>query len=244
MEAAMPLLDHFHPPITPHHRWESFHSNWATRLADSINARLPPGFLVEETTHSGRAFQIDVATYEQEPAQPLSNGPAVATAPVVWAPPAPAQTMPAVFPATFAVRVFSTAEGLKLVAAIELVSPSNKDRPDERRAFATKCASLLHQGVSLIIADIVTTRRANLHNEMLAVMEADQRFRLPTELSLYAVAYRPVLRGESPEIDLWPVPLALGGALPTLPLRLTGDLFIPVDFEATYQEACRHRRLA
>jgi hypothetical protein len=29
-----------------------------------------------------------------------------------------------------------------------------------------------------------------------------------------------------------------------LPLRLTGDLFIPVDFEAAYQEACRRRRLA
>jgi hypothetical protein len=27
-------------------------------------------------------------------------------------------------------------------------------------------------------------------------------------------------------------------------LRLTGDLFVPVDFEATYQEACRRRRLA
>jgi len=32
--------------------------------------------------------------------------------------------------------------------------------------------------------------------------------------------------------------------LPTLPLRLTGDLFVAVDFEAAYQEACRRRRLA
>jgi hypothetical protein len=28
-----------------------------------------------------------------------------------------------------------------------------------------------------------------------------------------------------------------------MPLRLTGDLFVPVDFEATYMEACRRRRL-
>ena len=39
-------------------------------------------------------------------------------------------------------------------------------------------------------------------------------------------------------------PLALGDPLPTLPLRLTGDLFVPVDFDAAYQEACRRRRLA
>ena len=27
-----------------------------------------------------------------------------------------------------------------------------------------------------------------------------------------------------------------------MPLRLTGDLFVPVEFEATYQETCRQRR--
>ena len=32
----MPLLDHFRPPLYPRHHWESFHSNWATRLADAL----------------------------------------------------------------------------------------------------------------------------------------------------------------------------------------------------------------
>jgi pimeloyl-ACP methyl ester carboxylesterase len=32
----MPLLDHFHPPLHPHHHWESFHSNWATRIAPAL----------------------------------------------------------------------------------------------------------------------------------------------------------------------------------------------------------------
>ena len=39
----MPLLDHFRPPLTPHPSWESFPSNWATRIADGLNERLPPG---------------------------------------------------------------------------------------------------------------------------------------------------------------------------------------------------------
>lgn len=46
-----------------------------------------------------------------------------------------------------------------------------------------------------------------------------------------------------PEIDLWPVRCAVGSPLPTLPLRLTGDLFVPVDFEVAYTEACRRRRI-
>ena len=67
---------------------------------------------------------------------------------------------------------------------------------------------------------------------------------MPAPTTLYAVAYRPVLRGEQAEIDIWPATFAVGDPLPELPLRLTGDLFVPVGFEATYQEACRRRRLS
>jgi hypothetical protein len=152
--------------------------------------------------------------------------------------------MPAAFPDTFEVRVFNTAAGLTLVAVVELVSPGNKDRPAERRAFAAKCASYLAQGVSLIVVDIVTSRLANLHNEVMRLMEAAPDLDFPDGVNLYAAAYRPVRRDEREEIDLWLRRLAVGELLPTLPLRLTGDLFIPVDFEAAYQEACRRRRLA
>jgi hypothetical protein len=61
---------------------------------------------------------------------------------------------------------------------------------------------------------------------------------------LYAVAYRPVLRNDREEIDLWPASLKVGAPLPLLPLRLTGDLFVPVNFEETYVEACQRLKLA
>jgi hypothetical protein len=243
----MPLLDHFHAPVHPRHHWESFHSNWATRLADALNEKwLPPEFLAEELTHSGTHLEIDIATFEQNspPSGSSPNGNVAATiSPPVWAPPAPVHTMPALFPETFEVRVFANTGGLTLVAAIELVSPGNKDRPEERQAFATKCACYLHQGISLIIMDIVTSRRGNLHNDTMRLMGAPPEMDFPAEVDLYAVAYRPVQRQERSEIDLWPVCCAVGAPLPVLPLRLTGDLFVPVDFETTYQEACRRRRL-
>jgi len=241
----MPLFDHFQPPLFPHHHWESFHSNWATRIADGIAAVLPAEFQVEEHTHAGVGFEIDVATFQDQssPADIASAGSALATlAAPAYAPPIPDRTMPAVFPETFEVRVFSTAAGLTLVGVIELVSPGNKDRPSERLAFATKCASYLAQGVSLIVMDVVTNRHANLHNEIMHLMEVPD-LDFPGEVSLYAAAYRPVRRGQHEEIDVWMRPLALSAPLPTLPLRLTGDLFVPVDFEAAYQEACRRRRL-
>jgi hypothetical protein len=129
------------------------------------------------------------------------------------------------------------------VGAIELVSPGNKDRAEERLAFATRCANYLYQGVSVVLIDVVTRRRANLHNEIIRLMQASPELELPAEVELYAVSYRPVLRQERPEIDLWTEVCQVGAPLPTMPLRLTADLFVPVEFEVSYREACRRRRL-
>jgi hypothetical protein len=147
------------------------------------------------------------------------------------------------FPDSFEVRVYAASGGLTLVAVIELVSPANKDRPEERQAFSAKCASYLHQGIALIVMDVVTSRKGNLHYDAMHLLGMDAAQDFAQDVNLYAVAYRPVRRQDRQEIDLWPVPLAVGHPLPVLPLRLTGDLFVPVDFEATYQEACRHRRI-
>jgi hypothetical protein len=247
----MPLLDHFHSPLDERYPWESFHSGWATRIADQLSDRLPAEFVVAEHTHSGNHLEIDVATFEQcsAPGPREMGGAAVgvvaaATLATAWAPPEPLHVVPAIFPDVFEVQVFSTCSGFTLVGAIELISPGNKDRTDARRAFTTKCAAYLHQGVCVIIVDIVTNRRANLHNELVRSLVPAQPPDMPGDPSLYAIAYRPVLRRDRPQIEIWPATLAVGDPLPTLPLRLTGDMFVPVDFEAAYLEACRRRRLA
>jgi hypothetical protein len=242
----MPLLDHFHPPLIAERRWESFHSNWATKIADALTERwLPPNYIAEEHAYIGPSVEIDVGTFERDSStgEESGGGTVVKAGPKVWTPPAPDAVVPSVFPDTFEVRVLSTDTGPKLVAAIELISPGNKDRATESRAFAVKCASYLYQGISLIIVDIVTSRRANLHNEILRVMEAAEVLQLEPEVALYAVAYRPLHRAGKDEIDTWRSPLALHQPLPTLPLSLRADLVIPVDFEATYAEACRRKRL-
>lgn len=242
----MPLLDHFHPPLDQRFHWESFHSNWATRLADAIAALLPPEFQVEEHCHIGPGIEIDVASFQEsaEPPEIPKNGSPVQTQTALsWTPPAAQFTMPAVFPDTFEVRVFSTMGGLTLVGAVELISPGNKDRPLQRRAFAAKCAAYLQQGVSLVVIDVVTSRRANLHNETLRLIEADPQHEMANDANLYAAAYRPVEREGRSEIDVWTARFSIGDGLPTMPLRLTGELFVPVDFETSYQEACSRRRM-
>ncbi|MFN4258972.1 MAG: DUF4058 family protein [Gemmataceae bacterium] len=243
----MPLRDHFHPPLYPLRHWESVHAMWSSCLTELLNGQwLPPGYFAETMTHANARVEIDVATYESLTVSPSEDGGGTATlAARVWTPPAPARTLPLqiVFPETYEVRVFAEEPGATLVAAIELVSPGNKDRPEARQGFAVKSANYLGQGVSLIMVDVVTGRTTNLHNAMMDLMLAGEDARMANDPPLYAVAYRPVLREEREEIDVWWAELAVGSPLPTLPLRLTGDLFIPIDLEMTYEETCRRLRL-
>lgn len=243
----MPLLDHFHPPLAPLRHWEGFHSRWASALADALNPQLPDRYFAEPQTSSGMRVEVDVATFESvsSPASPSPRNGNVATLPAApaWVPPAAVLAMPCVVPATFAVRVFHDDGGARLVGAIELASPGNKDRPEERRAYAVKCANYLYQGISAVVIDIVTNRHANLHNEIVRVMENEVRFLLDPVPRLYAVAYRPVRRGEQEEALFWPYPLSLGQTLPTVPLFLGEELCLPVDLEATYAETCQRLKL-
>ena len=238
----MPLLDHFRPPIGDERGWNSFHSNWATRIADQISDLLPEDFLVEENAKGSGGGEIDVATL-----RPSSETGANGTPPdrwhSGWQPPAPDGRMPIVFPDQFEVLVYEFSGGRHLVGAIELVSPGNKDRPETREAFASKVANYLHLGASVIVIDVVTTRRGILHNDVMRVIGGPADLSLPADTAQYAVSYRPVLRDNVPELDLWFARFAVGDQLPTMPLRLVADYFLPIDFEASYTEALRRRRL-
>src|SRR5436309_10674122 len=91
---AVPLLDHFRPPLAPRRHWESFHVNWAGAIADALNEDLlPEGYFAEEHAHAGARIEIDVATFADEPRPPA--GP---TATATYAPPAPRLVLPAAFP--------------------------------------------------------------------------------------------------------------------------------------------------
>jgi hypothetical protein len=97
----------------------------------------------------------------------------------------------------------------------------------------------------VIVIDIVTERHANLHHETLDLFRtAPESARLPGDPPLYAVAYRPVRRDGRDEVDIWAEPLAVGAALPVLPLWLTAVEYVSVDLDATYTHTCRRRRIA
>ncbi len=129
----------------------------------------------------------------------------------------------------------------RVAAAIELVSPRNKDRPRARAAFAAKCADCLGRGCGVVVVDVVTTRRADLQADLLAMLEADPAVEASGALS--AVSYRPVVRDGDGQLLAWPAALEVGRPLPTVPLWLGADLAVPLDLEASHSAACVDLRI-
>ncbi|MCI0377508.1 MAG: DUF4058 family protein [Gemmataceae bacterium] len=236
----MPLLDHFHAPLFPQRSWESFHSRWANSIADYLQGILPDRYFAEVQIHLGSLVEADVAEFEKT--VEAANGPPIATAVQAWAPPAAPLVLPAIFPDDLEVHVKDSFDDARLVAAVELVSPRNKDRADSRRAFAVKLAAYLQRGVGLAVLDVVSNRHVNLHNELLRTMNW-QNLGLMAEDALSAVAYHPTRRGEDNVIDVWPHVLALGQPLPVIPLALRSGPILPLELETTYEAACQRSKL-
>jgi hypothetical protein len=237
----MPLLDHFHKPLSVRYPWTSVHSAWANAIVQQLNQDLLPSrYYALPITQIGGRFEIDVATVDEE--SRFSSTPPGGIA--VWAPSKPAIVLPVDFADLdiFEVQVMDEESG-QIVAAIELVSPANKDRATAREAFTHKCAALLQRGVSVMIVDAVTERKANLAAELVRLLHGNLET-LFGKPELYAVACRVAGASLGTQLELWPELLQIGSELPTLPLWIGPELAIPLDLEQSYTAACGTPRLS
>ena len=241
----MPLRDHFHSPLDDLASWEEFHGGWPMEIVRTLARKLPPAYVAAPHVHHGAFIEVDVATFEKDQAiQPWEGGNGNAAATAVWSPPQPTRAVETDLPDTdeYEVRIYDTKRGRRLVAAIEIVSPANKDRPEHRRAFVGKCAALLQKQVAVSIIDLVTTREFNLYADLMEFL-GQPKSSPGTESPQYAVACRYFSRNDRWRLETWERPLLVGEPLPTLPLWLAEDLSVPLDLEESYQETCRVLRI-
>jgi hypothetical protein len=240
----MPLRDHFRPPLDDMRHWESFLTGWPVMIVALLRRKLPRRYFAEPRVHSGASAEIDVTTFETEgegvgaAGDGSGNGGGVATA--VWAPPRPTLAVATDLPAqdVYEVLVYDEKRRCRLVAAVEIVSPANKDRPEHRRAFAAKCAGLLRERVSVVIVDVVTTRTPNLYGELLDLLGRSDPALSPEPPPLYTSACRLTKREKEWLLETWTQPLGLGRPLPTAPLWLADDLAVPLELEDSYEQSC------
>jgi len=243
----MPLRDNFRPLVSIRSSWEGFHGMWPATMVQQLVRVLPAEYTAEPRVHLGSYFEIDVCAYEngEQKVGKFSSEESGAAGTATLAPPQPTFTADAELADQYEyeVLVYDQDRGRRLVAAVEIVSPANKDRPENRRAFVTKCAALLQQGVCVSVVDLVTTRNFNLYVDLLGLID----YRDPAFTSnppwVYAVTCRYRRNGQASRLNSWAYPLVVGQPLPNLPIWLSDKLHVMLELEASYEETCRVLRI-
>lgn len=227
----MPLLDHFHFPDMRLASWEEVHGMWPVMMAVRLNSFIPQQFRSGVSINLGNLVEVDSdAKYEN------------ATS-IAWEAASPTLLLETqeLTPPEYEVRIYNESQGRQLVAAVEIVSPRNKDRPRARDEFVSKCHALLQQQVCLVIVDPVTTPKSNLFAELAERVGAEPP--ASANESIYAVSMRLVSVRKRARIETWEHILEVGAPLPTLPLWITPDKYVPLELERTYTETCKGLRI-
>ncbi|MBI3461755.1 MAG: DUF4058 family protein [Planctomycetes bacterium] len=238
----MPMRDHFRPPLDNVASWEEFHGQWPATIVQQLRKKLPPGYVAGPRVHAGSQVEIDVAAYEKgntiSGSETADGESGVGTA--VWAPAAPSITVETDLPDydEYEVRIYDARRKRRLVAAIEIVGPGNKDRPESRNSFLAKCAALLQKGVAISIVDLVTIRQCNLYADLMAFIGHNDPTMGPLPPPLYAASCRWVRKEQRAILESWSHELAISRPLPTLPLWLSEVRAVPLDLEESYEQAC------
>jgi len=209
---------------------------------------LPPGFEAAPGVQLGMNYNIDIGVLDND--DRLTTGADAGrggTATAVALERTATLTLDSELPEQdeFEVRIYDAENGQQLVAAIELVSPANKDRPESRRAFLGKVAALLQKDVCVSIVDVVTSKQFNLYAELLEYIDRRDP-NLPAEPpAIYAVTFKGRTRiRRRTQLQCWYDPMTLGAVLPTLPIRLTEDQRILLPLEESYEETCKYLHIS
>jgi hypothetical protein len=243
----MPLRDHFRSPVNDTHSWDEVHGQWPGEIVRQLTTILPAGFRAAPRVYLGSPFEVDVSTYDLDSRDSESGADSGEGGTATITALSPTLTVEAnlLEQDEYEVRIYDVERGRQLVAAIEIVSPSNKDRPDTRELFIGKVASLLQQGVCVSLVDLVSVRQANLYADLLRLLGRTDPAFAATTPNLYAVSLRSrTLHTRKPPkrkqlLDAWFYPMIVGQPLPTLPIWLTPDLRVMLLLETSYEETCK-----
>ena len=201
---------------------------------------LPPEYRSGLKIHVGSPIEIDVGTFENGE---IDGSATDRAGPLAWQAESPALLLDTgeLTAPEYEVLVYNERCGQRLVAAVEIVSPGNKDRPDARAAFVAKCHALLVQDVCVAIVDPVTERSANPYADLARRLGAAPP--ATAAAGIYAVCCRAYHYRDRFRVETWEHALDIGRALPTLPLWISEGKYVPLELERTYEEACKGLRI-
>jgi hypothetical protein len=213
--------------------WDVVHQVWIVELLYWIKPRLPPGYRAYIGTTPTFAIGAPVDDRPDVGVRdlPTGNGPVPPAAISSEEPDQEIAVATLEEPKTLLVE-----QQGRLISAVELVSPRNKDRPSSRTAYGSSYVAYLLKGVHLLLVDV--------HRQPLRFSFADQiaeelQLEQPPSPAPFAISYR--LGEPAPNggrfLALWRRPLTVDAPLPSVTLPLSVQDAVAVDLEQTYTRA-------
>ena len=232
----------------PMHDWtkveagifHAFHHRWISAISDVLNRGTLPADYYALPEQVAAGFGPDVLTLQggsedelDSPSESSTGGTATAlrTRPRTRF---AAETNAEFYRRKKSSIVVRHVSGDRIVAMLEIVSPGNKSNRHAFRAFVEKACDLLEHRIHLLIVDPFPPGPRDPDGIHAAIWEQvqDDSFQLPADQPLTLVAY---------ECDLttraYIEPVAVGQALPDMPLFLEPNGCVMVPLEATYETA-------
>ncbi len=213
--------------------FHDFHQAWTIEIRNALNAGMLPRdyFAMTEQVISGPIpGVITLQRHDRPIGTPVPSG-GVA---VVDAPPR-ARFITVAEPDVYARRANRIAIKHSLgrvVAVIEIVSPGNKSSRRHVRSFVEKAVELLGQEIHLLVVDLFPPSPRDpqgLHKVIWDEIR-EEPFELPPDKRLTIAAYFAGV-----PITAYVEPLAVGDALPELPIFLDSGTYVPAPLETTYE---------
>ncbi len=218
--------------------FHDFHNAWIVHLKESLNGGLlPAGFYALSEQHAAQVIP-DVLTLHAGNGQ--SRVAPEGSVAVADAPPRVSLTMTSDEATTYRLArrtlTIRHSSDHQIVALIEIVSPSNKDREQSVRDFVDKAVSALEHGYHLLIVDLFPPGDfdpTGMHGAIWSCLDS-HAYDPPAGRTLTLAAY-PADRLPSAYVE----PIGVGTELPEMPLFLTSDHYVNVPLEPSYMQAFR-----
>jgi hypothetical protein len=219
--------------------WDSVHPFWLAYLVEWIQPRLPEGY----KAFLGGVPALTVASGNGKPdvsVRQWGPGPPAEVAATDTAVLEPDLEVSVTFRLDPQLAVHIDFHG-QLIAAIELVSPRNKDRAGAKEIYASRYLGYLRLGVHLMLVDVLPRPKGFSFSDAIT---SGLGMELPPLPPPFAAAYRvgevvPVGDNMGSLLAVWRRPLQVGQPLPPLPLPLSVHRAIVIDLEETYHRAAK-----
>ncbi len=219
--------------------YHAFHLAWLGELQKSLNGgRLPAGYYALAEQRANDTIPDVLALHEsdpleaQEPPEPEGGGGATLTK----SRPAAQERLVAPAPVRGSRRTMTirSTTGHRIIAFVEIVWPSNKDRLDSVTEFAAKVRAALTIGVHVLMIDPFpagSSDPAGMHAEVWRRISGGK----PAPRNEHPLAFAAYLAAKP--FQAFVNRLAIGDAIPDMPLFLTRTKYVDVPLESTYMAA-------